>query len=175
VTEQTTIHRFLPLSVYALLYITSNDATVKRDLAFPNPDIWPQRLGKDCHKPLCYSLWVYCSFSRVVTNRGLIGSKRRIKLYTAAAFRAIMNRANYSFIGEANICAACNKTRCNEINNSLYSYMCAATAQSVQRLATGWTGRRSNPGGGEIFRTRPDRSWGPTQPSIQWIPRLSRG
>jgi hypothetical protein len=30
-------------------------------------------------------------------------------------------------------------------------------AQSVQRLTTGWTVRGSNPGGGEIFRTRPDR------------------
>ena len=34
-------------------------------------------------------------------------------------------------------------------------------AQSVQRLATGWTVRGPNPGGGEIFRTCPDRSWGP--------------
>jgi hypothetical protein len=30
-------------------------------------------------------------------------------------------------------------------------------AQSVYRLATGWTIRRSNPGGGEIFRIYPDR------------------
>ena len=38
----------------------------------------------------------------------------------------------------------------------------AAIAQSVQRLATGWKVRGSNPGGGgEIFRTRPDRPWGP--------------
>ena len=37
----------------------------------------------------------------------------------------------------------------------------AGIAQSVQRLATGWTIRGSNPGGGEIFRTRPDRPWGP--------------
>jgi hypothetical protein len=34
-------------------------------------------------------------------------------------------------------------------------------AQSVKRLATGWTVRRSNPSGGEIFRTCPDRPWGP--------------
>ena len=33
-------------------------------------------------------------------------------------------------------------------------------AQSVERLATGWTVRGSNPDGGEIFRTRPDRPWG---------------
>jgi hypothetical protein len=37
-------------------------------------------------------------------------------------------------------------------------------AQSVYRLATGWTFRESNPGGGYIFRTRPDRPWG--QPSL---------
>jgi len=36
-----------------------------------------------------------------------------------------------------------------------------AIAQSVQRLATGWTVRVSNPGGGDIFRTHPDRPWGP--------------
>ena len=34
-------------------------------------------------------------------------------------------------------------------------------AQSVLRLATGWTVRGSNPGGGEILRTCPDRHWGP--------------
>jgi hypothetical protein len=28
-------------------------------------------------------------------------------------------------------------------------------------LTTGWTVRGSNPGRGEIFRTRPDRPWGP--------------
>jgi hypothetical protein len=41
--------------------------------------------------------------------------------------------------------------------------------------ATGWTVRGSNPGsGGEIFRTRPDLPWGPTQPPVQWVPGLSR-
>jgi hypothetical protein len=34
-------------------------------------------------------------------------------------------------------------------------------AQSVYRLATGWTIRGSNPGGGEIFGTCPERPWGP--------------
>ena len=33
--------------------------------------------------------------------------------------------------------------------------------QSVQRLARGWTGRRSNPGGGRDFPHHPDRPWGP--------------
>ena len=35
--------------------------------------------------------------------------------------------------------------------------MGAGIAQSVQRLTTGWTVLGSNPGGGEIFHTRPDR------------------
>ena len=30
------------------------------------------------------------------------------------------------------------------------------------KLAAGWTARGSNPGGSEIFRTCPDRPWGPT-------------
>jgi hypothetical protein len=34
-------------------------------------------------------------------------------------------------------------------------------AQLVQRLATGWTVGGSNPGGGDIFRSCPDRPWGP--------------
>jgi hypothetical protein len=34
-------------------------------------------------------------------------------------------------------------------------------AQSVWRLATGSEVRGSNPGGAEIFRTCPDRPWGP--------------
>jgi hypothetical protein len=32
---------------------------------------------------------------------------------------------------------------------------------SLKIFATGWTVRESNPGGSEIYRTRPDRSWGP--------------
>jgi len=38
---------------------------------------------------------------------------------------------------------------------------CGRVAQSVKRLATGWTVRGSNSGGGEVFRTCPDRTWGP--------------
>jgi hypothetical protein len=33
------------------------------------------------------------------------------------------------------------------------------TAYYMTRLATGWTVRGSNTGGGEIFRTRPVRLW----------------
>jgi hypothetical protein len=45
------------------------------------------------------------------------------------------------------------KPRCNTL--------CARIAQSLWRIATGLTFRGSNPGGGEIFRIRPDRPWGP--------------
>jgi hypothetical protein len=38
---------------------------------------------------------------------------------------------------------------------------------ALTRLATDWTVRGSNPGGGEIFRKRPDRPWGP--PSLPTI------
>jgi len=39
--------------------------------------------------------------------------------------------------------------------------MWAGIAQSVKRLATGCTVRGSYPGRGKIFRTCPDRPWGP--------------
>jgi hypothetical protein len=63
--------------------------------------------------------------------------------------------------------------RCRVLNNMLLpSVIVGRIAQSVYRLGTGWTVLGSNPGGGEIFRTCPDRS---TQPPVQWVPSLSRG
>ena len=41
-------------------------------------------------------------------------------------------------------------------------------AQSLQRLAAGWTIRGSNPGEDEIFRTCPDRPWGPPILVYNW-------
>ena len=51
---------------------------------------------------------------------------------------------------------------------STYSYLLGAgVSQMLSRLATGWTVRGSNLGGGEVFRTRPDRPWvHPTSYSI---------
>jgi len=48
------------------------------------------------------------------------------------------------------------------VNDELETIWNEELAQSLQRLATGWTVLGSNPGGGEIFRTRPDRPWGPS-------------
>jgi hypothetical protein len=41
--------------------------------------------------------------------------------------------------------------------------------------ATCFTVRESNPGWGEIFRTRPDRPLGPTQPPTKWVPDIFSG
>ena len=57
----------------------------------------------------------------------------------------------------------------------------AGIAQSVQRLATGWTVRGPNPGGGDIFRTRPDWLWAHPASctmgtgSLQGVKRAGRG
>ena len=50
--------------------------------------------------------------------------------------------------------------------------MCFVAWNSVVGLATSWTVRRSNPGGGEIFRTCPNRLWGPSSPLYNgyWFP-----
>ena len=82
----------------------------------------------------------------------------------------------------------------NDVQNSVrYSARDSASApfnkeiifshsQSVQRLAAGWTSGGLNPGGGQIFRTRPDLSWGPTsllyneyRVSFPGVKRLGRG
>jgi hypothetical protein len=49
------------------------------------------------------------------------------------------------------------------LSNIIYPYAISmgGMAQSVYRLAMGWTVRGSNSVVGEIFRTRPDRPWGP--------------
>ena len=48
----------------------------------------------------------------------------------------------------------------NLIHKTRMSYLKPETPHPT-RLATGWTGRGSNPSGGEISRTCPDRPWGP--------------
>jgi hypothetical protein len=48
----------------------------------------------------------------------------------------------------------------------------AEITYTVQRLATDWAVRESNPGRGEIFRNCQGPP-GPTQPPVQWVPGLS--
>jgi hypothetical protein len=43
----------------------------------------------------------------------------------------------------------------------LLTQECARWFSRYNDWTTGWTVRGSNPGGGEFFRTCPDRPWGP--------------
>jgi hypothetical protein len=45
-------------------------------------------------------------------------------------------------------------------------YMCGPGSSVSIATGYGWTVRGSNPGGGETFRTYPDRPWGP--PSLMY-------
>ena len=44
----------------------------------------------------------------------------------------------------------------------IHVYICGpGSSVGIATELPDWTVRGSNPGGGEIFRTRPDRPWGP--------------
>jgi len=77
-------------------------------------------------------------------------------------YKSIANNKRGRVIIECSFCFSfCLMFR---LKNLLHTYdkLWAAIAQSVYRLATGWTVRGSNPSwGGEIFHTRPDQPWGP--------------
>jgi len=99
-------------------------------------------------------------------NSGFKGLKRSFSVSRKIRFRT-PNVAG--FPSRKNVCflnCNCILKRCSRLY--LYTYKCnymfrgVEIAQSVWRLATGWTVRGSNPGGGEIFCTRPGRPWGPT-------------
>jgi hypothetical protein len=49
----------------------------------------------------------------------------------------------------------------NEFEEEQQSQSALLVTSDVFRLATGWTVRGSYSSGGEIFRTRPGRPWGP--------------
>jgi hypothetical protein len=81
-------------------------------------------------------------------------------------FRIVAQCLNYYATPDPSIkCISILHFKCILVN-IFYTINSAGIAQSVQRLATAWTVRGSNPGEGEIFRTHPDRPWGP--PSLQY-------
>jgi hypothetical protein len=49
----------------------------------------------------------------------------------------------------------------NDTYKVIFSNRVGRDNSGLQRLATGWTAQGSNPGGDEIFRTRPHQPWGP--------------
>jgi len=55
------------------------------------------------------------------------------------------------------------------VNDELETIWNEGLAQSLERLATGWTVRGSSPGGGRDFPHPSRPTLGPIQPSIQWI------
>ena len=77
--------------------------------------------------------------------------KRRCVFFTVGLGFATVRR---SLATKAWACPSCIYGRYNGPGR-------AGKAKSVYRFTTGWTVRGSNPGGDEIFRTRPDRPWGP--------------
>ena len=125
-----------------------------------SPRDHPQALGVPHH-----------TFAVLVAYSALPGSLRQTKcLYPSRLTRFFMETSKMSHVRTGSfffIDWTCGK--------KVLSVRPAVSVQSVQRLATGWTVRGSNPGGGEIFRTRPDRLLGPTHPPVQWALGLSRG
>jgi hypothetical protein len=64
---------------------------------------------------------------------------------------------------ETNICSSPSKRRFT-VNFNIISCVTLEVVQSIYRLATSSTVRGSNPGGSEIFGTRPDQPSGPPSP-----------
>jgi len=65
-------------------------------------------------------------------------------------------------------------TKCSIISNKVHSDVLARWLSRYSDWDTGWTVRRSNPDGDEIFRPSVP-ALEPTQLPVKWVPGLSRG
>ena len=78
-----------------------------------------------------------------------------------SGFKGLMIPAMYILLSYSTLVTHTHTHHKNVVIIKHFNFLMGRLAQSVQRVATGWTVRGSNPGGGEIFRTCPDRPWGP--------------
>jgi hypothetical protein len=111
----------------------------------------------------------YYQFKSKTRHRALQLPRR--SRFTVTIGRSISDTAQYSQSSDSRShlvtsfalksCPLTHESWINNRINSIFSIdstqLGAGIAQSVHRIATGWTVRGSNPGRGEIFRTRQDR------------------
>ena len=69
----------------------------------------------------------------------------------------------------------CKKNSKRYVIINVHQISLGPVAQLVQRLATGWTVRGSNPGVRRDFPHLSRPALGTTQPPVQWVPGLSWG
>ena len=126
-----------------------------------------------CARSLKHSRWMVISCA---DSRSCVFSFAEIGL---SACRILGPRAQHP--GQERVCLASVTQLCLQLsvcrglsvvtppsplrcNSALFHRASATIIETVIRnyyTDTSWTFRGSNPGGGEIFHTRPDRPWGP--------------
>jgi len=86
---------------------------------------------------------------------------RCVRLTLPPSCAVVMKFGNLNFLEPSGPLQACNGTALPFFNIPHTLGKVPGKAQSVLLLATSWTVRGSNPSEDEIFRTSPDRPWGP--------------
>jgi hypothetical protein len=97
--------------------------------------------------------WVYVFIGVTASARGLKGLE--------VHWRWLYSCCNLSVLG-----VPCPRTGVQFGHRTVRSGALESSDGIV--TATGWTVRGSKPSGGEIFRTRPDRPWGPSSLLYNW-------
>jgi hypothetical protein len=115
----------------------------------------------------------------MITNDAIC--TREIK-YRIAMAKAAFNKKKTLFTSKLELNLRKKLVKCYIWSKALYGAETWTLRKIDQRLATSWTVWGSNPGGGEIFRTRPDRPWVPSsllynghRVSFPWVKRPGHG